>query len=138
MATFTAIEDLKTIIDDNFVFGNVTGLTAKPVIVTQGDDNTDIEADENGKIVLEDEDLLRRDKFGEYQNHIYLIKGYISYNSTDSTALKEFIKELDRIFDVNNLSDSRSYDYDLTFDWGTNFKAGIVNIEVISTKLWVT
>lgn len=104
MANFRVMNDLKTILNSGFTFGNVTGLSAKPSIRLETERSPSAIA--NGEVVFTDARRVRSERTQTRRNEVYLVDGYCYFRSaaaepTDQT-LSEMMDENERVFDAES------------------------------------
>lgn len=134
---YTALEDLKTLLTNNFIHTNITSvtLTADPAIVYRK--NLSITTyPGNGLIILEKENLVRIETAGNYRIEVYAIDMTLMYDSSTSAGIKEILDEIDRVFNANNDDSSRSFDYKLLFVWDSGTADALIEIKAEATKKW--
>ena len=133
---FTVSTDLDTLLTNNFVHTNVTTTTADPVIFKIDDDPPDSHPD-NGEIIITEERLTTTNQQGGYKQEIYTCVVKVTYDAGASdTILKETVAEIDRIFNAENLSITRAYDWFITYQWPGNYIRGVMFLLITAASLF--
>jgi len=112
-----AMFDLMTDTSSDFVHTNVAGatienLTADPSIEVELREGSDYTNNTNGRILFTNEDRGTSLERGEVRHKVYLITGRIEYQSItkkDDATIWSIQAEMERGYNVNNLSASRTY-----------------------------
>lgn len=129
---FTASEDLRTLLFNNFVYTNVTGLTGKPSFrLISADEETDYTT--NGEVIIHNEEMINQDNKFAFRDIFYLVDLTISTNEevTDTTIkLKAFIAEIDRVIKTESRSTGRSYRYRMIYTWNGSLQDSIINCRI--------
>lgn len=129
--------DLKTMLTADFVHTNVGTISADPAMKYF----SDVEAttyESNGEIVIRNERAGKPLSNGSYQAEQYLMDCFIVYEKEDATSpaiIKAILKEIERVFNAENNSNTRTYDWQLESNWPGPYQIGIVNFVVIATTL---
>lgn len=113
--TFDIEAAVDTIIN-GFTHANVTGVSGKPIRKYLSDDDLYTVSDRqtNGIIKFTQETLINKERDGpKSMNENYLFFGH-TYLDANINAM-EFLSEINRLFDVNNQSISRTAEY--IFTW---------------------
>jgi hypothetical protein len=106
--------EFKTVITGTFAHANVTGCSDDPTIklITDTDLHTVALRQDNGLIKIENVQLLSSSLYTvEDREEEYLLTGFIYFDGT----LTEFLNEIDRCINVNNISATRTAHY--IFKW---------------------
>ena len=135
---FTPLADLKTHYgSDNFVHGNVSGLTADPAVQTKDDGLST--SDANGTIQLLEADFIRfqwRDR--ETRDEIWDVRIEVFF-SGNLTTLREIVGEMDRLNNANNQDATRTFEvYIKDMDDRDSKIQGRISLTIFYNKLWST
>jgi hypothetical protein len=106
---FQAATDLKTILVNNFIHTNVTGLTADPTIRLTSD-SLPTSFPVNGEIVINNERMGNFDYKNKFRNEPNAITCLISFQGTVDVT-REFLDEVDRVLNANNLATAGTRTY---------------------------
>lgn len=137
--------DLRAMLVADFVHTNVnaavTGdpLTADPSIRYRGENDPDTPIS-NGQIELVNERAEKPTTNKSYQSEIYLIECKLIYEgvgqtTTDPEIIKAMLSEIERIFNAENVSNTRTYDWQLDYGWRGSFLIGIIDFIVTAVPL---
>lgn len=136
--------DLHTILTADFVYGNVnaavtgTPLTANPVIRYRDGTPPDTWIG-NGEIVIVKERAGTPISNGSYQTEQYLVDCFIAYGEgtgiTNPEIIKAILAEIERVFNAENVSNTRVYDWSLEYDWRGSFLIGVLDFIVMVLPL---
>jgi len=125
--SFTIAEDLQSLLDTNYDYTN-TSASAKPNIRLK-ESNKPTTHSTNGEIIVEDEQLVRIDKKGQYRDETYVVKVRLTYNSANSTIIKQMLAEIDRVLETESKAHT-SYYYKFSYVWKARYKKGVINLLV--------
>jgi hypothetical protein len=129
--------DLKTMLTSDFVHTNVAGLTADPNIRYLDSDPPDTYPT-NGEIIINNETGTEPLTNLSYQTERYIIDCDAVYEKVDATAptiIKGILGEIERVFNAENLSNTRTYDWLLNYTWDGSFRVGVISFLVIAIPL---
>ncbi len=137
--------DLRALLVADFVHTNVnadvTGdpLTADPSIRYRGENDPDAHIS-NGEIEIVNERAERPTTNASYQSEIYQLECKVTYEgvgqtTTDPEIIKAILAEIERIFNAENISNTRVYDWQLDYGWRGSFLIGIIDFVVTAVPL---
>lgn len=132
---FTSAEDFVTLVTANFDHTNVGTIAADPTIALVSK-YAGTSFPDNGLILVDDETLSRNDKRAGYRQEFYTLSVTLQYKSTDTTVIKAILTELDRVLNANDVSPTRSYEYQIIYGWNTGFLDGIMELLIEAKTAW--
>lgn len=136
---YTPSEDMKTLLKSaaptGFDPSNVSAISSAPAIRLINDDSLPDEVT-NGLIEIGNERLSTTVKHNlSYRTAVYLVEIIASYGtSTSSTAIKEILSEIDRVFNKHSALASRSYTYEMLYQWDGSFNEALVFLDIKMIK----
>ena len=133
----TASEDFITLLTTTFDHSNTTNLTADPSFFVKSE-MAFTSFPTNGFITVERERLSRNDIRGNYVLRVYTLDVLIVYHpaTAASTDIKEIITEVERVCNANNESVTRTYGFEILYDWDTSEIDSQASCQISASKFW--